>query len=168
MYGPAQEVEAARPREAGYAYQREVTSPEYGHYPRKKTRWKLGLGMFALGFMTSLVLVVGAGIGVYYLRFTATNGLSNAVDACHPAPGAVRLSTDRSTLTMDAYGEGRNQVSTPILLCILDELHAPRAMHERMNATRAIDGMQEEQWGPYRATWTYHPDQGLHVVISSN
>ena len=40
-------------------------------------------------------------------------------------------------------------------------------MRQRMLLTRAIDGTQEEQWGLYRATWTYHPDQGLNVVIST-
>jgi len=48
-----------------------------------------------------------------------------------------------------------------------DKLGTPAAVRERMYATRAIDGTQSEEWGSYKATWTYEPDQGLTVIISS-
>jgi hypothetical protein len=50
---------------------------------------------------------------------------------------------------------------------VLGKLGAPAAVRERMHVTRAIDGTQSEEWGSYKATWTYEPDQGLTVVARS-
>ena len=58
-------------------------------------------------------------------------------------------------------------VTTPIFQCVLGKLGTPASVRERMYATRAIDGTQSEQWGSYKATWTYEPDQGLTVIVSS-
>ena len=33
-------------------------------------------------------------------------------------------------------------------------------------ASRALDGTQEQSWGDYSASWTYHPDDGLNIVIA--
>ena len=50
---------------------------------------------------------------------------------------------------------------------MLGKLGTPAVARERMYATRAIDGTQSEEWGSYKATWTYEPDQGLTVIVSS-
>ena len=36
-----------------------------------------------------------------------------------------------------------------------------------MLITRAVDGAQHEEWKVYRVTWTYHPEDGLSVVLST-
>lgn len=123
--------------------------------------------MFLLGFLLAIVLVLAGAAALYYPRFAGSHNLSSAVDACHASGSYVRLATDKSSLTLQAENEAGSGLSSPIFLCILDELDAPAAMRQRMLLTRAIDGTQEEQWGLYRATWTYHPEQGLNVVISA-
>ena len=135
--------------------------------PRRKKRSRRGLGMFLLGFLLAIVLVLAGAAALYYARFAGSHNLSSAVDACHASGSYVRLATDKSSLTLQAENEAGSGLSSPISLCILDELDAPAAMRQRMLLTRAIDGTQEEQWGLYRATWTYHPEQGLNVVISA-
>lgn len=135
--------------------------------PRRKKRSRRGLGMFLLGFLLAIVLVLAGAAALYYPRFAGSHNLSSAVDACHASGSYVRLATDKSSLTLQAENEAGSGLSSPIFLCILDELDAPAAMRQRMLLTRAIDGTQEEQWGLYRATWTYHPEQGLNVVISA-
>ena len=50
---------------------------------------------------------------------------------------------------------------------MLGKLGIRAAARERMYATRAINGTQSEEWGSYKATWTYEPDQGLTVIVSS-
>ena len=134
---------------------------------RRKRRWKFGLGMFLLGFTTALVVVAGVGAGVYYSRFAPENKLADVVKECGARGRGVRLAGDRTSLTMEAFGDGSGGVSTPVFQCVLERLGTPSAVRERMGETRAIDGTREESWGSYRATWTYHPDQGLHVVISA-
>ena len=135
--------------------------------PRRKKRSHRGLVMFLLGFLVAIVLVLGAAVALYYLRFAGTQSFSSALDTCHASGSYVRLAADKSSLTLQAENESGRGLSAPVFLCVLDELDAPASMRQRMLLTRAIDGTQEEQWGLYRATWTYHPDQGLNVVISA-
>ncbi len=123
--------------------------------------------MFLLGFLVAIVLVLGAAVALYYLRFAGAQNFSSALDTCHASGSYVRLAADKSSLTLQAENESGRGLSAPVFRCVLDELDAPASMRQRMLLTRAIDGTQEEQWGLYRATWTYHPDQGLNVVISA-
>jgi hypothetical protein len=39
-------------------------------------------------------------------------------------------------------------------------------MH-RIETTRALDGVRDDAWGPYEATWTFHGDDGLQVTMCS-
>ena len=135
--------------------------------PRRKKRSHRGLVMFLLGFLVAIVLVLGAAVALYYLRFAGAQNFSSALDTCHASGSYVRLAADKSSLTLQAENESGRGLSAPVFRCVLDELDAPASMRQRMLLTRAIDGTQEEQWGLYRATWTYHPDQGLNVVISA-
>ena len=135
--------------------------------PRRKKRSHRGLVMFLLGFLVAIVLVLGAAVALYYLRFAGVQNFSSALDTCHASGSYVRLAADKSSLTLQAENESGRGLSAPVFRCVLDELDAPASMRQRMLLTRAIDGTQEEQWGLYRATWTYHPDQGLNVVISA-
>lgn len=51
--------------------------------------------------------------------------------------------------------------------CILTALDVPDAVLAHMRATRALDGMQSDSWGTVKATWTYHPDDGLDLILTS-
>lgn len=39
------------------------------------------------------------------------------------------------------------------------------AVRARLGNTRAVDGTQSEETATVKATWTYHPDDGLNMVI---
>ena len=171
MYVPADEVEEARRRDA-LAYRYDLAGLRAEHYEpvRKKRRWKLGLAMFTLGFFVGIVATVGSVIGMAMFVGGQTRAqsqqFSSAVRACKAAPHAT-VASDGSSLEMNTFGKKQPGMSVATLSCVLQELDAPESLMQRMDTTRAIDGTREETWGPYRATWTYHPDQGLHVVISS-
>lgn len=47
---------------------------------------------------------------------------------------------------------------------INDELGFPDSVMERMSETRSLDGVQEAEAEGVRASWTYHPDNGLEVM----
>ena len=32
-------------------------------------------------------------------------------------------------------------------------------------ATRALDGRQQASWDGFEASWTYHPDNGLTLIL---
>ena len=126
-----------------------------------------GLVMFLLGFISALLVVASVVGGLYVARSTAASGFANAIDSCHAQGLHARLASDETSLTLEAFSDSGDSLTTPIFQCVLGKLGTPAAVRERMYATRAIDGTQSEEWGSYKATWTYEPDQGLTVIISS-
>ena len=126
-----------------------------------------GLLMFLLGFISALLLVAAVVGGLFIARSTAASGFANAVDSCHARGLHARLASDETSLTLEAFSDSGDSLTTPVFQCVLGKLDTPAAVRERMYATRAIDGTQSEEWGTYKATWTYEPDQGLTVIISS-
>lgn len=125
-----------------------------------------GLLMFLLGFISALLLVSAVVGGLYIARSTAASGFGNAIDSCHARGLHARLASDETSLTLEAFSDSGDSLTTPIFQCVLGKLGTPAAVRERMYATRAIDGTQSEEWGSYKATWTYEPDQGLTVIVS--
>ena len=126
-----------------------------------------GLVMFLLGFISALLVVASVVGGLYVARSTGASGFANAVDSCHARGLHARLASDETSLTLEAFSDSGDSLTTPIFQCVLGKLGTPAAVRERMYATRAIDGTQSEEWGTYKATWTYEPDQGLTVIVSS-
>lgn len=135
--------------------------------PKRRTRAKHGLAMFIVGFLLAILLSVGAYVGVSYLRTVAANNLAHSLDACSVSGPYARLASDKASLTLVAYGDGANGLSQTDFRCILSELDTPSSVRERMLITRAVDGAQHEEWNVYRVTWTYHPEDGLSVVLST-
>lgn len=135
--------------------------------PTRRGQRYHGLLMFLLGFISALLVVVAVVGGLFVARSTGSSGFANAVDSCHARGLHARLASDETSLTLEAFSDSWDSLTTPIFQCVLGKLGTPAAVRERMYATRAIDGTQSEQWGSYQATWTYEPDQGLTVVVSS-
>lgn len=135
--------------------------------PTRRGQRLPGLLMFLLGFISALLVVASVVGGLYVARSTGASGFANAVDSCHARGLHARLASDETSLTLEAFSDSGDSLTTPIFQCVLGKLGTPAAVRERMYATRAIDGTQSEQWGSYQATWTYEPDQGLTVVVSS-
>lgn len=123
--------------------------------------------MFLLGFISALLVVASVVGGLYVVRSTGASGFASAVDSCHARGLHARLASDETSLTLEAFSDSGDSLTTPIFQCVLGKLGTPAAVRERMYATRAIDGTQSEEWGTYKATWTYEPDQGLTVIVSS-
>lgn len=166
MYVPAEEVEEARRRDA-MAYRHGRLDIPAGHREprRKKRRWKLGLGMFILGFFSGIIATIVSVVALAALMADGSTNFAAAVNTCQAFPYA-QVSSDGTSMEMTTSGKKEPGMSVRTLGCLLEELDAPTSLKQRMESTRAIDGTQEEKWGSYRATWTYHPDHGLHVVIS--
>lgn len=135
--------------------------------PARRGQPYRGLLMFLLGFISALLVVAAVVGGLYVSRSTAASGFANAVDSCHARGLHARLASDETSLTLEAFSDSGDSLTTPIFQCVLGKLGTPAVVRERMYATRAIDGTQSEEWGTYKATWTYEPDQGLTVIVSS-
>lgn len=123
--------------------------------------------IFALGFVSALLIVAAVLGGLFYARSSSVSGLAGAVDSCHAGGVHARLASDGTSLTLEALSDRGDSLTTPIFQCVLTKLDAPSSVRERMYATRAIDGTRSEEWGSYKATWAYETEQGLTVIVSA-
>lgn len=79
----------------------------------------------------------------------------------------VSAASDGKSITVRTAGaKAAGRESIKDVACILAGLKAPQHIYSLIDATRALDGMQSESWGDYVARWTYHPDNGLAIVIA--
>ena len=165
-----------RSSHVGGALRREAEARRTGHIesrldrrerPARRSGRHHGLVMFLLGFLSALLLVTAVVAGLYMTRSSVSSSLSGAVDSCHAGGVYARLASDQTSLTLEGFNDSGNGLTTPIFQCVLRKLDTPSSVRERMYATRAIDGTQSEEWGSYKATWTYEPEQGLTVIISA-
>ena len=84
--------------------------------PRRKKRSRRGLVMFLLGFLVAIVLVLGAAVALYFLRFAGAQNFSSALDTCHASGSYVRLAADKSALTLQAENESGRGLSAPVFV----------------------------------------------------
>lgn len=96
-----------------------------------------------------------------------SDDIGNAVDACGVTVNKYAIVGDEGrSLQLDSPGADQEfGVSTAQVACVLSALDVPDSVLARMEATRALDGMQQAEWEDFNATWTYHPDDGLDVIV---
>ncbi len=76
------------------------------------------------------------------------------------------MTDNGQTLLIDSSGEEDfGKLSVSALQCVLDGLKMPAAVQTHMFETRALDGRQENAWPGFTASWSYHPDQGMDVIV---
>lgn len=87
-------------------------------------------------------------------------------DARSSCPGGTVGDGGRS-ISLDMAGEDlwSGDLTYEDVMCILDELEVPDATLNKMGATTSMDGRVEDSWGGLDASWKYHPDDGLDVVV---
>jgi hypothetical protein len=93
--------------------------------------------------------------------------LEQAKATCAASSDAVEVGDGGKTLTID--GKGKKDFSgleTTQVVCILKALKVSDAVISQMDSTRALDGRQSAEWEGYSASWTYHPDAGLDVIVT--
>lgn len=70
------------------------------------------------------------------------------------------------SITLDTEGdEDASGDDFLAVFCITVELDMPDSMLSRIDNTRALDGFQSGEWDNYTASWNYHPDNGLLLII---
>jgi len=101
-----------------------------------------------------------------------TTPIEEAVEACVYGSGeieGVRIADEGQSLLINGQGEdeitGANIFDT---FCLLNEIELPDSVISRMDSTSSLSGQQEATWNDYTAYWTYHPDNGLDIIIETN
>lgn len=80
----------------------------------------------------------------------------------------ANVDDDGRSISFDTKGEDDTSGDdVKVVACALVGLHVPDSIIQRLNHTRALDGTQSADWdkGKYKATWSYHPDSGMFIVM---
>jgi hypothetical protein len=76
------------------------------------------------------------------------------------------------TLTFSSVGKysysDYNMAVFSDLECALQVMSAPSFVKRQIEVTRAIDGVQKADWGLISAFWTYHPQDGLNISLTTS
>lgn len=82
----------------------------------------------------------------------------------------VSVLDDGDTITLRTIPEKYAMltgVTYQSVVCVLTALDAPESLSHELGKTSANDGRQRDSWDKYEARWSYHPDKGLDIMISS-
>lgn len=97
------------------------------------------------------------------VRLTAVSVLEAASSAC----GAGSTGDGGRSLVLDMAGEdaGSGSLAFSDVICVLEELRTPEAVRTKMGQTTSLDGHVTDRWAGIEASWKYHPDNGLDVIL---
>lgn len=128
----------------------------------KKTALIALIALIALP-VVAIVLTVGVAIWL-----TTDDALATAADKCEVdgAPEIVRLGDEGDSLTVAASGQASQ--TSMASACVLNELDAPDSMIAKIVETSAAQGRQEDAWDSWKASWTFHPDDGLQLIVEKD
>lgn len=102
--------------------------------------------------------------------------IQQASNSCHLDTGAygsgsayATIGDAGYTITLSGSAKGRgNGLTDNEMVCALKAVSVPDRVVSEMDATRALDGMQRASWDKMSASWTYHPDDGLQVILTES
>jgi hypothetical protein len=123
--------------------------------------------------LSVLALLVGLGVlGVLASRAEDGSGSAPTADPFttaarafqSAAPGATETCCRTLALTL-GDGSARDDEDLEAFAVLIGSLGFTDATLGRMAATRALDGMQTAESDEATMWWTYHPDDGLQVII---
>jgi hypothetical protein len=138
--------------------------------PPKRSPWRwivpfAVVGVVFLGILIASFVSDSDGTSPSGFVRVSQSQLEAARDRC----GAGDLRDGGNTLILDMEGEepGSGSVTFDDSICVLAFLDVPASVSSRMDSTRALDGMLDAEWDGFEASWTYHPDDGLDVIITT-
>lgn len=136
--------------------------------PQVKSRKHLyfGLGGLSIGLVAGLLLAVGgAALGD---AMASSNAIPAALENCSVVDSTgVDVLDNGKSLNLQTSGEESTGTDVAAVVCVLNELDAPESIFTKLESTRALDGTQSTEWSGYTASWTYHPDDGLNIIVET-
>lgn len=79
----------------------------------------------------------------------------------------IEVMDQGQSLSMNTSGKKSSGTAIINVVCVLKELNAPDVLFTKLDSTRALDGTQSAEWAGYNASWTYHPDNGLKIIVET-
>lgn len=144
-------------------------APQQATNPKKRSKalvWVLIIAAFAgaigfavLGFSTAQSQKAQEEIDQFRkIQF------ETAVKACDLRADTYQVMDNGESIQFDAvskfYGASYDQA-----MCALKKIGAPESLSIKIAQTRALDGTMSSEWNEFEATWTYHPDSGLNLLV---
>lgn len=137
--------------------------------PPRRRQWPWLL----LPLVVAIVMSGAYFLGQYLL---ADRGTPTAAASSSPASTPIRdayfrcgqvgrVADQDHTIELDTQGDALTRADATEVNCVLSQLGAPEYIFRTIMQTRAIDGRQREQWKTFEASWSYHPSNGLNVII---
>lgn len=121
--------------------------------------------------MKKLIAVVGTALLMVGLTGCAGSFdlFQKAYSSCG-SPSGIQVSDGGKTITIDGNGEyeytGANIADTA---CVLYAIDTPTYVITNMDTTNSLMGRQTATFGDkIDISWSYHPDNGLDIVIHKN
>lgn len=140
-----------------------MTTTTTTHRGRHRRSPWLGFGPVAMFLALLAVLVLTACGGTGSLA-TADEPDQTPLQAARDECGSrgVTVYDGGATLVVESNASA---TSIKRLACLLNSLDTPMSVIARLDSTRALDGVQTGSWDGYTATWSYHPDSGLDLIV---
>jgi hypothetical protein len=118
------------------------------------------------------------------LGLTACGGAASNPAPTTPTQSQIRTARDACKVTSTEYarlGDGGytltlqtppkySELGLPMtdVACILTGVSIPDSVVSEMDSTRALDGTQKASWDKFQASWTYHPDNGMRIILTES
>jgi hypothetical protein len=123
-------------------------------------------------------VIIGAAVLVVLIILiaafaTRTRGLSAALTSCSDSVEADYVEAYESMFVLSDNGntltiEGLTGIDDPYTSCVMKELKMPQSVEDQIGMTRALDGTQTASWDNITAKWTFHPDDGLNMILTQS
>ncbi|WP_104195729.1 hypothetical protein [Cryobacterium sp. M15] len=124
----------------------------------------LGLGLVVGVGGTLIATSLSGGAGTIFA--SAATAIAAATETCDVVDnGWITLGDEGQSVSMQSEGEDTPGADYIDVLCVLDQLEVPDSVNTRIGSTRALDGRQTAMWDEFDASWGYHPDSGLDIVV---
>ncbi|MEH6781756.1 MAG: hypothetical protein V7618_09335 [Rhodoglobus sp.] len=126
----------------------------------------VGIGL-ATGLVIGLAIIPALGnVTGGLVAATQPSPITAAVETCGVETNRwIDVGDKGMSLSMQSLGEESSGAEFGDVFCMLNELDIPDSVLNRIDSTRALDGRQTADWDGFRASWGYHPDNGLDIVI---
>jgi hypothetical protein len=93
--------------------------------------------------------------------------LQKVSEECNLSDG-FWIGDEGKTLSIDMMGEDESAGATiNDIICVVNSplIEVPQFVVNSIETTRALDGKQNGDWDDFEAEWSYHPDNGLDLMI---
>ncbi|GAA2197084.1 hypothetical protein [Sinomonas flava] len=160
------DISTAGPEEAGntepFHSSASVGEQHAATPPEHRRRWVRQVAIGAGGMVLGVLL----GVGFAQIKLPGSTPFPAALEKCEVTDSSYfRTGDEGMSLTIRSKGKEDPGANMTDVACVLRALEVPDSVVSKMDSTRALDGRQSGRWKNLEASWTYHPDSGMNLLL---